>query len=332
MRLMKRSAFAVFLLALALASRLPAQESTSSVSEALRAAYTHLDAAYDRRDVRGILALYAPNFVRDDSRGTQNLAQTRQRLTDDFAGTQSVRATTRIKSLMVHGNQAEAAVTRRVDVILTKPLPDLPPPYFVVEVNQETWENTPNGWRLTAMGATPLRSLLRGMAERDQAIRHLIIADPKNPALAARMKAVDASDRAQMKQIIQKYGWPGYDLVGTTDASTAWLIVQHSDDDKAFQRRCLPLLQSAVRRGQAKPSDLAYLTDRILRGEGKPQIYGTQGATNAQGIFVPPPMEDPAHVDQRRASVGLPPLAEYLKTLQQMYHPDPKPIPPAPGK
>ncbi len=320
------------LLLLVLAPLFCAKVGASPASDAIRAAYTHLDAAYDRRDVPGILARYSPDFMRHESGGTQNLAQTRQRLTDDFAGTQSVTATTRIKSLMVHGSQAEATVARRVDVILTKPLPDLPPPYFVVEVNQEIWKETPDGWRLTAMGATPLQSLLRGMAERDQAIRHLIIADPKNPALAARMKAVDASDRAQMKQIIQKYGWPGYDLVGTTDASTAWLIVQHSDDDKAFQRRCLPLLQSAVRRGQAKPSDLAYLTDRILRGEGKPQIYGTQGATNAQGIFVPPLTEDPAHVDQRRASVGLPPLAEYLKTLQQMYHPHVKPVPPAPGK
>jgi len=320
------------LLLLVLAPLFCAKVGASPASDAIRAAYTHLDAAFDRRDVPGILARYSPDFMRHESGGTQNLAQTRQRLTDDFAGTQSVTATTRIKSLMVHGSQAEATVARRVDVILTKPLPDLPPPYFVVEVNQEIWKETPDGWRLTAMGATPLQSLLRGMAERDQAIRHLIIADPKNPALAARMKAVDASDRAQMKQIIQKYGWPGYDLVGTTDASTAWLIVQHSDDDKAFQRRCLPLLQSAVRRGQAKPSDLAYLTDRILRGEGKPQIYGTQGATNAQGIFVPPLTEDPAHVDQRRASVGLPPLAEYLKTLQQMYHPHVKPVPPAPGK
>ena len=320
------------LLLLVLAPLFCAKVGASPASDAIRAAYTHLDAAYDRRDVPGILARYSPDFMRHESGGTQNLAQTRQRLTDDFAGTQSVTATTRIKSLMVHGSQAEATVARRVDVILTKPLPDLPPPYFVVEVNQEIWKETPDGWRLTAMGATPLQSLLRGMAERDQAIRHLIIADPKNPVLAARMKVVDASDRAQMKQIIQKYGWPGYDLVGTTDASTAWLIVQHSDDDKAFQRRCLPLLQSAVRRGQAKPSDLAYLTDRILRGEGKPQIYGTQGATNAQGIFVPPLTEDPAHVDQRRASVGLPPLAEYLKTLQQMYHPHVKPVPPAPGK
>lgn len=124
----------------------------------------------------------------------------------------------------------------------------------------------------------------------------------------------DAADQARLKQIIRQYGWPGFDLAGTDGEGTAWGIVQHSDNDRAFQKRCLPLLQAAVKRGQATPANAAYLTDRILWGERKPQVYGTQRNT---------PIADAAHVDERRASVGLGSLAEYQKRLKQMYQTKP---------
>ena len=55
----------------------------------------------------------------------------------------------------------------------------------------------------------------------------------------------------------------------------------------------------------------AALGDR----EGKPQIYGTQ-FRESNGELVPEPIDDEVHVDERRARVGLPPLAEYRKTLE----------------
>ena len=63
------------------------------------------------------------------------------------------------------------------------------------------------------------------------------------------------------------------------------------------------------------PSDVAYLTDRILWGEHRPQIYGTQWNV---------PIADAAHVNERRASVGLGPLAAYQQKLKQIYAPKPK--------
>jgi len=94
----------------------------------------------------------------------------------------------------------------------------------------------------------------------------------EKPAIAAQVHQIDAADQARLKQIIRQHGWPGFDLVGTEGETDAWVIVQHSGKDKAFQKRCLPLLQAAVKQGQAHPADYALLTDRILRGEGKPQV------------------------------------------------------------
>lgn len=46
--------------------------------------------------------------------------------------------------------------------------------------------------------------------------------------------------------------------------------------------------------------------------EGRPQVYGSQLRSEGGSLFVQA-MEDPDHVDEPRAAVGLPPMAEYLK-------------------
>ena len=61
---------------------------------------------------------------------------------------------------------------------------------------------------------------------------------------------------------------------------------------------------------------LAYLIDRLLVAEGKPQRYGTQFHV-VDGKLVPHPIEDEASVDLLRAFAGLPSLAEYKKAMQQ---------------
>src|SRR5688572_19599729 len=46
----------------------------------------------------------------------------------------------------------------------------------------------------------------------------------------------DTARTARMKEILEKHGWPTFDLVGEDGEDAAWAIVQHSDQDPAFQR------------------------------------------------------------------------------------------------
>jgi len=64
---------------------------------------------------------------------------------------------------------------------------------------------------------------------------------------------------------------------------------------------------------------LAYLTDRILAVEGKPQIYGTQGGLDSNGVIVPRLIEDEEHVNERRKAIGLESIEEYFKAMNEMY-------------
>jgi len=65
-------------------------------------------------------------------------------------------------------------------------------------------------------------------------------------------------------------------------------------------------MREAVKTGRANGSSLALLEDRVAIGEGRPQIYGSQLYQEGDGPLIVQAMEDPDHVDERRASIGLP--------------------------
>lgn len=131
--------------------------------------------------------------------------------------------------------------------------------------------------------------------------------------IANRMQEHDASGMLRMKEIVAKYGWPGRSLVGTEAATAAWLLVQHSDRDVAFQRLALEAMKK-LPECEVENSHLAYLTDRVLLNEGKRQLCGTSLRRKEDGtLMIPKPIEDEANVDKRRAELGLQPLAEYVR-------------------
>ncbi len=155
--------------------------------------------------------------------------------------------------------------------------------------------------------------------DRDQQARSPVTLRSPDADFWACVREVDADNTAWLRQVIDRYGWPRRSDVGPEAATAAWLLAQHADHDPDFQRRCLALLDEAVRDGEAKPAHLAYLTDRVLRAEGKPQRYGTQFwyGPDGTGPLQPQPIEDPEHIDERRHSLGLDTLAEYATRLRQ---------------
>jgi len=122
---------------------------------------------------------------------------------------------------------------------------------------------------------------------------------------------LQSTHRSRLKAILEKQGWPGRTLVGADGAHAAWLIVQHADAEPQLQQKCLDLMTAAPS-GEVENRDIAYLTDRILVGQKKPQKYGTQLGAELK----PLPIEDDEGVDARRKAMGLPTLADYLKSAR----------------
>jgi len=167
---------------------------------------------------------------------------------------------------------------------------------------------------LRSLKQPQLREQLLKRAAEDQRIR----TSPQPNILE--WHRIDADNTAFMKTVIENHGWPGNSMVGSDGALAAWLLVQHADSDVAFQKKCLELLIQAVEKKEALPEHMAYLTDRVLVWEGKPQRYGTQFHM-VNGELVPQPIEDEANVDARRKQVGLPSLAEYARQMREMQKP-----------
>jgi hypothetical protein len=172
-----------------------------------------------------------------------------------------------------------------------------------------------------------LRAELVGRMKADQDVRRELqkVAPPNQPLTVEsrarpevkdvldRMVQIDRDNLAWFKKVVEEHGWPGYALVGQDGAQAAFLIAQHATSDLEFMRKCLGLLTKAHEAGDAKGEWVALMTDRqrTLR-EKKKQLYGTQLTTKG-GKLVPLPIEDEAKVDERRKALGMPPLAEYLK-------------------
>jgi hypothetical protein len=130
------------------------------------------------------------------------------------------------------------------------------------------------------------------------------------------MEAVHDENAALLTRVFDDIGWPGRREYGDDGAGAAFLILQHAIGHPDLQRRGLTLLLDAIPEGQANPLDVAYLSDRISIFEGGAQTFGTQFDWDANGQLSPAAVRDPETLDERRASVGLPPMAETIAHMR----------------
>jgi hypothetical protein len=135
--------------------------------------------------------------------------------------------------------------------------------------------------------------------------------------LATRIMALDRANTAELKELLKLYPWFTVSEFGARADGFAWVLVQHSDLDVAFQQEVLAILTSLYPKGETSPNNYANLWDRVAKNTGKPQRYGTQGRCAAPGRWEPYEIEDQTNLDQRRASVGLPPMADYLRMSKE---------------
>lgn len=131
----------------------------------------------------------------------------------------------------------------------------------------------------------------------------------------------DHADTKVLRRILAEHDWPGHRLVGPEAARAAWSLALHADDEADFQRAATTLLERAVQVGDAHIQHWAHLYDRALVNSGRPQEFGTQLALNATGVELCP-LRAPDSLDQRRASVGLSPIATALETVRRRFAPD----------
>jgi len=130
-------------------------------------------------------------------------------------------------------------------------------------------------------------------------------------ALWKTIKENDSLNQLVVLAILDEHGWLGEEIVGDEGNSALFLVIQHSK--LAVQEKYLPMMREAVANQNAEASSLALLEDRVALRRGGRQIYGSQiGYDKVKERYYVMPLDDPDHVNERRTSVGLPPLQEYI--------------------
>jgi len=121
----------------------------------------------------------------------------------------------------------------------------------------------------------------------------------------------DSTNLIFVSNLIDDQGWLGADVVGERGNSTLFYVIQHSNTET--WEKYLPVMQDAVKKGNASGAQLALLVDRAALARGERQTYGSQliGYPDKPG-YVVQPMIDPDNVDKRHAEVGLGTMQEYL--------------------
>jgi len=159
----------------------------------------------------------------------------------------------------------------------------------------------------------PSNAVLRDEIDRlyraDQAVRQQKGFDPQ------KLARIDLQHAAPLQAILNKYGVPNYVMVGPEAAGEFVIMIQHQP--ARFRQQVLPKLKANVDMGQADPESYALVYDRSQRDTGKKQLYGEQFECNPGERLHPAPLADEAHVNQRRAELGLIRIEFYVRLLAE---------------
>jgi hypothetical protein len=157
-------------------------------------------------------------------------------------------------------------------------------------------------------------------AARDRALHEALIdenwsAGMTRPAefawhlvIRTRMLAVVCDNSDWLKAQVAKSGWFDARSFGRAADEAAWQLLMRADRDLEFQRAALAMLRQ-LPSGATSQRQLAHLDDQLALLENRKQRFGTRRLCIHDGsstLF--PDVEDPAHLNQRRARMGLDPI------------------------
>jgi hypothetical protein len=111
----------------------------------------------------------------------------------------------------------------------------------------------------------------------------------------------------RLREIIAQHGWPTVSMVGVRGATAAGMIASSARSDPAFQAEALRLMEPLLQRDEVPAMFYAGLYDSVH----KSQRFGMMMEC-VKGVIKPSkPLEDPQHLDERRAALGLPKLPQF---------------------
>jgi len=181
----------------------------------------------------------------------------------------------------------------------------------------------------TNLDYTSLKAELESIHDNDQKYRDIMgeMAEihgwksKEVDSVGVLLKKQDSINTDKISMILEKHGWLSEAQVGEKANEAIFLVIQHSNF--TTQEKYLPIMRAAVKDGNARGKDLAYLEDKVALKKGEKQIYGTQiGNDWKNNKPYVRPLVDPINVDKRRKEVGLKSIEMYLTAWNLKWKPE----------
>ena len=155
------------------------------------------------------------------------------------------------------------------------------------------------------------------MYDVDRAIRNECKTNYSDKIQNLRVQMADVYAR-HLQVILKRHGWINISIFGEEADDHACVLVQHSDHDINFQIQCLDKLFDSILKGETNPNHYAFLYDRVAKNSGEKQRYGTQLSREFNKWVLWDHEGSLQQLNERRATVGLSPVEEYLQQFKRL--------------
>lgn len=175
---------------------------------------------------------------------------------------------------------------------------------------------------LTQQKKEMIDEILSNMAYIDQEIREKWIHEDKKleQDLSQLSKEIDKINTMRLKKLLKlaKKEWFTITEFSEFSDSNAWLIIQHAEPE--VEKEFLPIIEKYALAGESNKAHWAMLYDRVAMYENRPQKYGSQFRNSEDNsCYELYPVEDRENLDKLRATVGLKPISENAKEMEETY-------------
>ncbi len=160
----------------------------------------------------------------------------------------------------------------------------------------------------------------RRVAEIQRQLADWLAADQRvrkdRKASAEQRAAVDRRIFRQFLRLLQNVGWIDAERFGVQASSDAGILAKHAGH-LPLLTAILPLVERDLAHSEDTSQVFAVFYDETQIDLGRKQRYGTQLNTDALGEPFVLALEDPDRIEELRRSIGLPPLADYLRDASE---------------
>ncbi len=130
------------------------------------------------------------------------------------------------------------------------------------------------------------------------------------------LTSINEGHAQAVRTFVSQYDFPTKSNASEKAYKAAVLVVLHSGDVSMLDASIAAISEASS--DQVDRKDIAFMTDRRLVLQGKPQRYGTQYMVGPDGAIDFIEIEDRSGLDARREELGMGPFAQYERYVRGM--------------